>query len=88
MCSSILLHPVATPAIVGRIFTLQIFIVNRTKHTRRFMVVVPNRKRVNPDTMGAGPVMGIMKNTLPPLPFTGELEPFMEETGVILFIVY
>ncbi|RUP43588.1 hypothetical protein BC936DRAFT_136973, partial [Jimgerdemannia flammicorona] len=70
---------VSTPVIVGRIFTLHIFIVNRTKHTRRFMVVVPNRKRANPDTMGTVPG-GIMKTTLPPLPLTGEVEPFMEET--------
>src|SRR4051794_35730414 len=78
------LLPVTTPVIVGQIFHLQIFIVNRTKHTPRFMVVVPNRKRVSPDTMGAG----IMKNTLPPLPLTGEPELFMEETGKlsVLFI--
>ncbi|KAI9255160.1 TRAPP trafficking subunit Trs65-domain-containing protein [Phascolomyces articulosus] len=59
---------------VGKIFPLQIFIVNRSKHTRRFQVTIPNRKRQHhtADSM--------VKTTLPPLPIEqNPIDPYMDE---------
>ncbi|CAG8504112.1 13440_t:CDS:2 [Ambispora leptoticha] len=59
---------VESKVIVGKIFTIQVFIVNRSKHVRRFTVVVPNRRRPN----DAPPNQRAMKH-LPPLPAGGKL---------------
>ena len=62
---------------VGKIFPLHIFIVNRSKHTRRFQVMIPNRKRHPTDMFGH-----TMKTALPPLPVEQvPIEPFMDESG-------
>jgi hypothetical protein len=62
---------------VGRIFTLQIFLVNLSKHTRRFQVIVPNRKRNYSDVMNTQSQGGRLGNPLKDLP----IEPYLEETG-------
>ncbi|KAG9302788.1 hypothetical protein G9A89_009565 [Geosiphon pyriformis] len=76
---------VESKVIIGNVFNIQVFIVNRSKHVRRFTVVVPNRRRPNDSAI---------KN-LPPIPVVGKLshpaealghgsantvEAFMEET--------
>jgi len=70
--------------VVGKIFNLEIFIVNRSHHIRRYTLVVPNRKR----TKGSDPSQG--SKILPPLP-SGEravmesvpIDPYMEETELL-----
>lgn len=62
---------------VGKTFPLHIFIVNRSKHTRRFQVMVPNRKRQSTDVYGH-----TMKTNLPPLPAEQlPIDPYMDESG-------
>ncbi|KAI8144330.1 TRAPP trafficking subunit Trs65-domain-containing protein [Fennellomyces sp. T-0311] len=57
---------------VGKVFPLQIFIVNRSKHTRRFQVMVPNRKRQHTTEP-------VSKTTLP-LPIEqNAIDPYMDE---------
>lgn len=61
---------------VGKIFSLHIFIVNRSKHTRRFQVMIPNRKRHPTEVFGH-----TLKTTLPPLPIEQiPIDPYMEES--------
>ncbi|KAI7871408.1 TRAPP trafficking subunit Trs65-domain-containing protein [Mucor mucedo] len=61
---------------VGKIFSLHIFIVNRSKHTRRFQVMIPNRKRNPTEVFGH-----TMKTTLPPLPIEQvPIDPYMDES--------
>ncbi|CEP18778.1 hypothetical protein [Parasitella parasitica] len=61
---------------VGKTFALHIFIVNRSKHTRRFQVVIPNRKRHPTEVYGH-----TMKTTLPPLPVEQiPIDPYMDES--------
>ncbi|KAG0252445.1 hypothetical protein BG011_006955 [Mortierella polycephala] len=70
--------------VVGKIFNLEIFIVNRSRHIRRYTLVVPNRKRAK----GGDPSQG--SKVLPPLP-SGELaavqnvpiDPYMEESELL-----
>ncbi|KAF9976147.1 hypothetical protein BGZ73_009061 [Actinomortierella ambigua] len=70
--------------VVGKIFNLEVFIVNRSRHIRRFTIVVPNRKRAK----GGDPSQG--SKVLPPLP-SGEqavvksvpIDPYMEETELL-----
>ncbi|KAF9436283.1 hypothetical protein BGZ76_004381 [Entomortierella beljakovae] len=70
--------------VVGKIFNLEIFIVNRSRHIRRYTLVVPNRKRAK----GGDPSQG--SKVLPPLP-SGEraviqnvpIDPYMEETELL-----
>ncbi|CAM0139125.1 hypothetical protein VKS41_007843 [Umbelopsis sp. WA50703] len=64
---------------VGRIFTLHIFLVNLSKHTRRFQVIVPNRKRNYSDVMNIQPQAGRAGNPLKDLP----IEPYLEDTEFI-----
>ncbi|CAO0790741.1 unnamed protein product [Mucor circinelloides] len=61
---------------VGKTFPLHIFIVNRSKHTRRFQVMIPNRKRHPTEVYGH-----TMKTTLPPLPVEQlPIDPYMDES--------
>ncbi|CAO3620922.1 unnamed protein product [Mucor hiemalis] len=61
---------------VEKTFPLHIFIVNRSKHTRRFQVMIPNRKRHPTEALGH-----TMKTTLPPLPVEQvPIDPYMEES--------
>lgn len=78
-------HAIVTDrVVVGKIFNLEIFIVNRSHHIRRYTLVVPNRKR----TKGSDPSQG--SKILPPLP-SGEravmesvpIDPYMEETELL-----
>ncbi|KAG0299325.1 hypothetical protein BGZ98_010142 [Dissophora globulifera] len=70
--------------VVGKIFNLEIFIVNRSRHIRRYTLVVPNRKRAK----GGDPSLG--SKVLPPLP-SGErgivqnvpIDPYMEEPELL-----
>ncbi|KAG0018114.1 hypothetical protein BGZ80_007533 [Entomortierella chlamydospora] len=70
--------------VVGKIFNLEIFIVNRSRHIRRYTLVVPNRKRAK----GSDPSQG--SKILPPLP-SGEraaiqnvpIDPYMEEPELL-----
>ncbi|KAF8930660.1 hypothetical protein BGZ58_008106 [Dissophora ornata] len=70
--------------VVGKIFNLEIFIVNRSRHIRRYTLVVPNRKRAK----GGDPSQG--SKILPPLP-SGEqavvqnvpIDPYMEEPELL-----
>ncbi|KAI8388018.1 TRAPP trafficking subunit Trs65-domain-containing protein [Radiomyces spectabilis] len=63
--------------IVGKIFPLHIFIVNRSKHTRRFQVMIPNRKR---NTSAVESFNNTMKTGLPLLPMEQRpIDPFMDE---------
>ncbi|KAG0087183.1 hypothetical protein BGZ92_007526 [Podila epicladia] len=70
--------------VVGKIFNLEIFIVNRSRHIRRYTLVVPNRKRAK----GSDPSQG--SKVLPPLP-SGEraavqnvpIDPYMEEPELL-----
>ncbi|KAF9209784.1 hypothetical protein BGZ49_000971 [Haplosporangium sp. Z 27] len=70
--------------VVGKIFNLEIFIVNRSRLIRRYTLVVPNRKRAK----GGDPSQG--SKVLPPLP-SGELatiqnvpiDPYMEEPELL-----
>ncbi|KAI1301025.1 hypothetical protein EDD11_005861 [Mortierella claussenii] len=70
--------------VVGKIFNLEIFIVNRSRHIRRYTLVVPNRKRAK----GGDPSQG--SKVLPPLP-SGErtvvqnvpIDPYMEEPELL-----
>ncbi|KAF9145083.1 hypothetical protein BG015_012010, partial [Linnemannia schmuckeri] len=69
--------------VVGKIFNLEIFIVNRSRHIRRYTLVVPNRKRAK----GSDPSQG--SKVLPPLP-SGEqvlqnvpIDPYMEESELL-----
>ncbi|KAI7870149.1 TRAPP trafficking subunit Trs65-domain-containing protein [Spinellus fusiger] len=58
----------------GKLFPLHIFIVNRSKHTRRFSVMIPSRKRQVAEQFNNS------KTTLLPLPMEpSPMEPFMEE---------
>lgn len=62
---------------VGKTFPLHIFIVNRSKHTRRFQVMIPNRKRHPSEVYGH-----TMKSALPPLPIEQlPIDPYMDESG-------
>ncbi|KAI9319872.1 TRAPP trafficking subunit Trs65-domain-containing protein [Dichotomocladium elegans] len=64
---------------VGKIFPLNIFIVNRSKHTRRFQVMVPNRKRQNTSSADA-----IAKSKLVTLPAEQTpVDPFMDEADFL-----
>lgn len=64
---------------VGKTFPLHIFIVNRSKHTRRFQVMIPNRKRHPTEVYGH-----TMKTTLPPLPVEQmPIDPYMDEAGTV-----
>ncbi|KAI7887429.1 hypothetical protein K492DRAFT_232888 [Lichtheimia hyalospora FSU 10163] len=58
---------------VGKEFPLQVFIVNRSKHTRRFQVMVPNRKRQHPptDAMTNKSILPVEQSTV---------DPYMDET--------
>lgn len=58
---------------VGKEFPLQVFIVNRSKHTRRFQVMVPNRKRQHPstDAMANKSILPVEQSTV---------DPYMDET--------
>lgn len=69
---------VPSTIIVGKVFLLKIFIVNRSKYPRRFMVMVPNRKRQH-----QAPTTGTdVKSSLPPLPVEQQpVEPYMDEAG-------
>ncbi|KAG0226139.1 hypothetical protein BGW41_004259 [Actinomortierella wolfii] len=75
---------VTSRVVVGKIFNLEVFIVNRSRHIRRFTIVVPNRKRAK----GGDPSQG--SKVLPPLP-SGEqaivksvpIDPYMEETELL-----
>ena len=61
---------------VGKTFPLHIFIVNRSKHTRRFQVMIPNRKRHPTEVYGH-----TMKTALPPLPAEQmPIDPYMDES--------
>lgn len=63
---------------VGKVFSLHIFIVNRSKHTRRFQVMVPNRKRNPTEVFGH-----TLKTSLPPLPIEQvPIDPYMDESGM------
>ncbi|KAI9468945.1 MAG: TRAPP trafficking subunit Trs65-domain-containing protein [Benjaminiella poitrasii] len=65
--------------IVGKTFPLHIFIVNRSKHTRRFQVMIPNRKRHPTEVYGQ-----VMKTTLPPLPVEQmPIDPYMDESDFL-----
>ncbi|PHZ13811.1 uncharacterized protein RHIMIDRAFT_236859 [Rhizopus microsporus ATCC 52813] len=56
---------------VGKKFLLHVFIVNRSKHTRRFQVMIPNRKRYPTEPLA-------IKTTLPPLPLESlPIDPYM-----------
>ncbi|KAI8992310.1 TRAPP trafficking subunit Trs65-domain-containing protein [Pilobolus umbonatus] len=60
---------------VGKVFPLHIFIVNRSKYTRRFQVMIPNRKRQPTEFNHA------VKTNLPPLPVEPTpIGPFMDES--------
>lgn len=60
---------------VGKKFLLHVFIVNRSKHTRRFQVMIPNRKRYPTEPLA-------IKTTLPPLPLESlPIDPYMSESG-------
>ncbi|KAI8073965.1 TRAPP trafficking subunit Trs65-domain-containing protein [Gongronella butleri] len=60
---------------VGKIFSLQLFIVNRSKHTRRFQVMIPNRRR-----QPAPDVIAAQKSNLAILPIKqSPVDPYMEE---------
>jgi hypothetical protein len=42
------LHFIVTSKVfAGKVFTIHVFVVNRSKHVRRFTVMVPNKKRPN-----------------------------------------
>ncbi|KAL9540517.1 hypothetical protein MBANPS3_009633 [Mucor bainieri] len=65
---------------VGKTFPLHIFIVNRSKHTRRFQVMITNRKRHPTEVYGH-----TIKTTLPPLPVEQmPIDPYMDEAGTVL----
>ncbi|KAI8339484.1 TRAPP trafficking subunit Trs65-domain-containing protein [Chlamydoabsidia padenii] len=66
---------------VGKVFSLHIFIVNKSKHTRRFQVMIPNRKR---QTATSDALMGSI-TPLPLLPMEQQapIDPFMEENEFI-----
>lgn len=69
---------VPSTIVVGKVFLLKIFIVNRSKHTRRFLVMVPNRKRQHQP-----PPAPDVKSNLPPLPIEQQpVEPYMDEAGM------
>lgn len=65
---------------VGKVFSLHIFIVNKSKHTRRFQVMIPNRKR----QAATSDVLLGPKTALPLLPMEQQtpIDPFMEENGM------
>ncbi|SAM00026.1 hypothetical protein [Absidia glauca] len=66
---------------VGKVFSLHIFIVNKSKHTRRFQVMIPNRKR----QAATSDVLLGPKTALPLLPMEQQtpIDPFMEENEFI-----
>jgi hypothetical protein len=67
---------------VGKTFPLHIFIVNRSKHTRRFQVMIPNRKRHPTEVYGH-----TMKTALPALPIEQlSIDPYMDESGLYFLI--
>lgn len=70
---------------IGKIFPLHIFIVNRSKHTRRFQVMIPNRKRhphIHQPTGAGVDALGHMKTALPPIPAEQfPIDPYMDEAG-------
>ncbi|KAI7898369.1 TRAPP trafficking subunit Trs65-domain-containing protein [Cokeromyces recurvatus] len=60
--------------VVGKTFPLHIFIVNKSKHTRRFQVMIPNRRRHPTESYGQ-----TLKTTLPPLPMEQmPIDPYMD----------
>ncbi|CAG8510321.1 4329_t:CDS:2 [Paraglomus brasilianum] len=67
---------VDSKVIIGKVFTITVFIVNRSKHVRRFTVVVPNRRRPSESAKNLPPIPVGVKSTTQ----NNQLEPYMEET--------
>ncbi|RHZ59337.1 hypothetical protein Glove_364g31 [Diversispora epigaea] len=79
---------VSSKVIVGKHFTIHVYFVNRSKHARRFTVVVPNKKRPNDRAIKNIPIPPVaikLQNT--ELVINGnqsnQLEPFTEEADFI-----
>ncbi|CAG8600968.1 34654_t:CDS:2, partial [Racocetra persica] len=81
---------VSSKVVLGKLFTIHIFFVNRSKHVRRFTVVVPNKKRPNEKAIKHISIPSAtvkVQNSAAELLISGsqanQLEPFMEESDFI-----
>ncbi|KAF0403452.1 TRAPP trafficking subunit Trs65-domain-containing protein [Gigaspora margarita] len=80
---------VSSKVVLGKLFTIHIFFVNRSKHVRRFTVVVPNKKRPNEKAIKNIPIPPAtvkLQNSADLLingSQTNQLEPFIEEADFI-----
>ncbi|CAB5371375.1 hypothetical protein RhiirA1_448961 [Rhizophagus irregularis] len=81
---------VTSKVYVGKVFTIHVFVVNRSKHVRRFTVMVPNKKRPNEKAirnlvaapLGAKVIQNdqiVIGNGNQP----NQLEPFLDESDFI-----
>ncbi|CAG8571871.1 25017_t:CDS:2 [Cetraspora pellucida] len=74
---------------LGKLFTIHIFFVNRSKHVRRFTVLVPNKKRPNEKAIkriSVPPATVKLQNSADLLissSQSNQLEPFMDESDFI-----
>ncbi|PKK65795.1 hypothetical protein RhiirC2_785652 [Rhizophagus irregularis] len=84
---------VTSKVYVGKVFTIHVFVVNRSKHVRRFTVMVPNKKRPNEKAirnlvaapLGAKVIQNdqiVIGNGNQP----NQLEPFLDESVALHFI--
>ncbi|CAG8631345.1 8094_t:CDS:2, partial [Funneliformis caledonium] len=82
---------VASKVVVGKAFTIHVFVVNRSKHIRRFTVMVPNKKRPNEKAirnlvaapLGAKITIQTEQMVNGNVSQSNQLEPFLDESDFI-----
>nr|CAG8526588.1 5342_t:CDS:10 [Entrophospora candida] len=83
---------VSPKVVVGKVFTLNVFILNKSKHPRKFTIIIPNKRRPN-DRVIQNLTNSALNSKISPLPLnntnindiqsTNPIEPYMDETDFI-----